>query len=203
MKPIVICGPTASGKTDLALEIARQTGGIIISADSRQVYKHLTVGTAKPQGTYQNGLYTVQGVPYLLVDFLDVTAVAQSAPGIMAINVAILTGYRLQGGPGAAFAACGAALPSFIIILGVALFFRQFAENAVVVRLFKGIRPAVVALIMVPVFTLAESAGVTIKTVWVSLAVALAVWLLGVSPVYVVLVAILCGLLFTKKEQPR
>lgn len=73
MKPIVICGPTASGKTDLALEIARQTGGIIISADSRQVYKHLTVGTAKPQGTYQNGLYTVEGVPYLLVDFLEVT----------------------------------------------------------------------------------------------------------------------------------
>ncbi len=74
MKPIVICGPTASGKTDLALEIARQTGGIIISADSRQVYKHLTAGTAKPQGTYQNGLYTVESVPYLLVDFLDVTA---------------------------------------------------------------------------------------------------------------------------------
>ena len=74
MKPLVICGPTASGKTELALEIARQTGGIIISADSRQVYKHLTIGTAKPQGTYQNGLYTVGGVPYLLVDFVDVTA---------------------------------------------------------------------------------------------------------------------------------
>lgn len=73
MKPIVICGPTASGKTDLALALARQTGGIIISADSRQVYKHLTIGTAKPQGTYQNGLYTVDGVPYLLVDFVDVT----------------------------------------------------------------------------------------------------------------------------------
>ncbi len=73
MKPIVIGGPTASGKTDLALEIARQTGGLIISADSRQVYKTLTIGTAKPQGTYQNGLYTVSGVPYLLVDFLDVT----------------------------------------------------------------------------------------------------------------------------------
>ena len=73
MKPIVICGPTASGKTDLALELARKTGGLIISADSRQVYKHLTIGTAKPQGSYQNGLYTVDGVPYLLVDFLDVT----------------------------------------------------------------------------------------------------------------------------------
>lgn len=73
MKPIVLCGPTASGKTELALTLARQTGGMIISADSRQVYKHLTIGTAKPQGTYQNGLYTVQGVPYLLVDFVDVT----------------------------------------------------------------------------------------------------------------------------------
>ncbi len=73
MEPIVICGPTASGKTDLALEIARQTGGVIISADSRQVYKRLTVGTAKPQGTYQNGLYSVDGVPYLLVDFIEVT----------------------------------------------------------------------------------------------------------------------------------
>lgn len=73
MKPIVICGPTASGKTDLALEIARQTSGVIVSADSRQVYKQLTIGTAKPQGTYQNGLYTVEGVPYLLVDFVDVT----------------------------------------------------------------------------------------------------------------------------------
>ena len=73
MKPFVLCGPTASGKTELALELARQTGGLVISADSRQVYKHLTVGTAKPRGSYQNGFYTVEGVPYLLVDFVDVT----------------------------------------------------------------------------------------------------------------------------------
>ncbi len=72
-KPIVICGPTASGKTELALSLARAVGGLIISADSRQVYKQLTIGTAKPQGTYQNGLYTVGGVPYLLVDFVEVT----------------------------------------------------------------------------------------------------------------------------------
>ena len=73
MKPIVLCGPTASGKTELALELARQTGGVIISADSRQVYARLTAGTAKPQGTYQNGVYTVDGIPYYLVDFLEVT----------------------------------------------------------------------------------------------------------------------------------
>lgn len=74
MKPIVLCGPTASGKTELALELARQSNGIILSADSRQVYKCLTIGTAKPQGSYQNGTYTVDGIPYYLVDFLDVTA---------------------------------------------------------------------------------------------------------------------------------
>ena len=73
MKPIVICGPTASGKTELALELAKRTDGIIISADSRQVYTHLTAGTAKPQGVWQNGAYWVEGVPYHLVDFLNVT----------------------------------------------------------------------------------------------------------------------------------
>ncbi|MBO7191629.1 MAG: tRNA (adenosine(37)-N6)-dimethylallyltransferase MiaA [Elusimicrobiaceae bacterium] len=75
MKPIVLCGPTASGKTELALALARQTGGIIISADSRQVYKRLTIGTAKPQGSWQDGAYRVEGVPYYLVDFLDITDV--------------------------------------------------------------------------------------------------------------------------------
>ena len=136
-------------------------------------------------------------------EFLDITAVAQSAPGIMAINVAILTGYRLKRTPGAICAAAGAALPSFIIILLIALFFQKFAENSIVRRLFMGIRPAVVALIMVPVFTLAKSAGVNIKTVWVCVATALAVWLLHVSPVYVVLIAVLCGVLLSKKERAK
>lgn len=136
-------------------------------------------------------------------DFLDITAVAQSAPGIMAINAAILTGYRLKRVPGAISAACGAALPSFVIILLIAIFFRKFAGNPIVVRIFKGIRPAVVALIMVPVFTLAKSAGITFKTVWISVVTALAVWLLGVSPVYVVLLAILGALLVDKKERVK
>lgn len=136
-------------------------------------------------------------------DFLDITAVAQSAPGIMAINVAILTGQRVYGLKGAFAAACGAALPSFIIILLVALFFRRFAENPVVRRIFTGVRPAVVALILVPVFTLAKAAGVTAKTVWICALSALAVWLLKISPVYVVLLAVLCGVLLHKKENAR
>ena len=68
---IVIMGPTASGKTELALKIAKRHDGEIISVDSRQVYKYLAAGTAKPPGTRDTFVYSVEGVPYHLADFLD------------------------------------------------------------------------------------------------------------------------------------
>ncbi|MCL2888052.1 MAG: tRNA (adenosine(37)-N6)-dimethylallyltransferase MiaA [Elusimicrobia bacterium] len=67
---IIIAGPTASGKTDLALELARVAGGEIISVDSRQVYRELSFGTAKPEGTYRGSIYTVKDIPYHMVNFL-------------------------------------------------------------------------------------------------------------------------------------
>ena len=70
--PIVIAGPTASGKTDIALALARLCGGDIISADSRQVYKLLTTGTAAPKGVWQNGEFKTEGINCRLVDFLDI-----------------------------------------------------------------------------------------------------------------------------------
>ncbi|WP_458401704.1 tRNA (adenosine(37)-N6)-dimethylallyltransferase MiaA [Candidatus Avelusimicrobium sp.] len=73
MKHIVIAGPTASGKTELALALARRLQTEIISADSRQVFRALTIGTAKPQGKWQNGKYRVEDVAYHLVDFLEPT----------------------------------------------------------------------------------------------------------------------------------
>jgi tRNA dimethylallyltransferase len=65
-----IVGPTAAGKTTWALQLAREQNGEIISVDSRQVYRELTVGTAKPPGTWTS-VYAVEGIPYHLVDFLD------------------------------------------------------------------------------------------------------------------------------------
>lgn len=129
-------------------------------------------------------------------EFLDATAVAQAAPGILAINIAILSGYKMKGFCGSVCCALGAALPSFIIILLIALFFHNFKENPIVQRVFLGIRPAVVALIAVPVFRLAKTAGITYKTAWLPAVSALLVWLLGVSPVYVVLAAGLGGFLY-------
>ena len=73
MKHIVIAGPTASGKTELALALARRLNTEIISVDSRQIFRALTIGTAKPIGKWQNGKYRVENIPYHLVDFLDPT----------------------------------------------------------------------------------------------------------------------------------
>ncbi len=70
MKQIVLAGPTASGKTELALALARKLDSQIISADSRQVYRQLTTGTAKPEGTWRGGKYIVEGIAYHMVDFL-------------------------------------------------------------------------------------------------------------------------------------
>jgi len=61
-KVIVICGPTASGKTNLSIELAKKINGEIISADSMQIYKYMTIGTAKP--TYEE----MQGIKHYLID---------------------------------------------------------------------------------------------------------------------------------------
>lgn len=136
-------------------------------------------------------------------EFLDILAVAQATPGIMAVNVAILAGFRRARAWGSFWASLGAALPSFIIILLLALFFVSYQTNPLVVRIFKGVRPAVVALIAVPVFRLARAAQIGWKTVWIPIAVALLVWLCHVSPVYVVLGAGLGGYLWSFRRRVK
>ena len=80
-------------------------------------------------------------------EFLDIIAIAQSCPGVFAINMSVFIGYKLRKLPGAISAALGSALPSLIIILLIAMFFSRFQDNPVVESIFRGIRPAVVALI--------------------------------------------------------
>ena len=97
-------------------------------------------------------------------EFLDLIAIAQSCPGVFAINISIFIGYKLKKLRGAIAAALGTALPSFIIILLIAMFFHRFQDNPVVASIFRGIRPAVVALIAVPTFNLARSAKISWAT---------------------------------------
>ena len=122
-------------------------------------------------------------------EFLDLIAISQSCPGVFAINISTFIGYKLKKTRGAITCALGTALPSFLIILLIAMFFHQFQDNPVVASIFRGIRPAVVALIAVPTFNLAKSARLTWVTSWIPIVSALAIWLLGVSRIYIILLA--------------
>lgn len=129
-------------------------------------------------------------------EFIDMLAMAQSAPGVIAINTAIFIGYKMKGIKGSLVTTLGSALPSFLIILAVAMVFTNFRDNLVVERIFKGIRPAVVALIAAPLYKMAKSAGVTWKTIFIPIVAVLLIWLAGISPIWVVISAIAGGILY-------
>src|SRR5574344_2946232 len=122
-------------------------------------------------------------------EFVDMIAIAQSCPGVFAINISVFIGYKLKNIKGAICTAVGTALPSFLIILLIAMFFRQFEDNPVVAAMFRGIRPAVVALIAVPTLTMSKTATVTWSNCWIPIASALAIWALGVSPIIIIILA--------------
>lgn len=126
-------------------------------------------------------------------EMVDLIAIAQSCPGVFAINISTFVGYKLYKTRGALCAAIGTAMPSFFIILFIAMFFHAFSDNHIVQAIFRGIRPAVVALIAVPTFNLAKSAGINLRTLWIPVVSALLIWWCGVSPIIIILIAAVAG----------
>ena len=135
-------------------------------------------------------------------EFLNMIALAQAAPGLIAVNSAIFIGWRVGGWKGVCGAVLGAVLPSFLIILAIAMVFQDWKEVPAVEAAFKGIRPAVVALIAAPLFKMAKSAMKSRESkvesrkweaalpLLVSIAAALLIWLGHVNPVWVILATI-------------
>ena len=135
----------------------------------------------------------------------DIVALSQSAPGVMAVNISIFAGYRLRGVKGSIAATLGSITPSFCIILAIAMIFTSFKDNPWVIRAFKGIRPAVIALIAVPMINMAKKCC---KAWWAwALAVAALVLVafLDVSPIYILLcvIAVSFGFTYYKEKWRR
>ncbi len=120
-------------------------------------------------------------------DFVDIITLAQTAPGLFAVNISILTGYKLRGTKGSVVATIASCLPPFMIILLVAMFFTSFKDNEYVLRAFKGIRPIVVALIGVPMIDMIKAT----KMKWWSWIIVISsmtlVCFLKVSPIYILI----------------
>ena len=135
-------------------------------------------------------------------EFADIIAVAQSCPGALAINMSVFIGYRLRRLPGAVCTCLATALPSFLIILLIALFFHRFQDVPWVAAMFRGIRPAVVALIAVPTFNLAKNAKIGMSNCWIPVVSTIAIWALHVNPVFIIIAAIIGGYLYGKLIKP-
>lgn len=127
-------------------------------------------------------------------DFLDIITLAQTAPGLFAANIAILTGHKLRGTKGSIVATIASCLPPFLIILLIAMFFTGFKDNEYVIKAFKGIRPVVVALIGVPMIDMIKAT----KMRWWSWVIVLAsmtlVCFMKVSPIYIIICVIVISL---------
>ena len=138
-------------------------------------------------------------------DIQDIIVLAQSAPGILAVNMAIYTGHKIRGLKGSIVSAAGAVLPSLVIILLIAMFFTEFKENDIVRRIFQGVRPAAVALILVPAVRMARSGCKSWWTWAIAAASLLGVAFLKVSPIWIILVtlsvAVCISLIRQKKER--
>ena len=125
-------------------------------------------------------------------DFIDIITLAQTAPGLFAVNISILTGHRLRGTKGSVVATIASCLPPFLIILLVAMFFTTFKENEYVIRAFKGIRPVVVALIGVPMITMVKAT----KMKWWS-------WIIMISSIILVGICRATGTLVQVERRRR
>lgn len=129
-------------------------------------------------------------------EFWDMIAIIQSLPGVFAVNTALYVGQKVAGRKGAFASMLGAILPSIVIILLLATVFREFRDNPVVERIFKGIRPCVVALILAPSLRMIKSAKVTWKTAIIPVLAVILIWWCKISPAYVILAAIAGSLIY-------
>ena len=123
-------------------------------------------------------------------DFIDIITLAQTAPGLFAVNISILTGHKLRGTKGSVVATIASSLPPFLIILMVAIFFTSFKDNKYVIRAFKGIRPVVAALIGVPLIDMIKATKMKWWSWTLMISSLILVCVLQFSPIYILICVI-------------
>ncbi len=129
-------------------------------------------------------------------EFLDTLVVAQSTPGLFAIDMASHVGLKLKGVKGGIVGALATALPSIVAILLIAIFFQAFKGNIYVEKIFMGVRPCVVALILTPCFSMAKKAKLNKRNWWIPIVCALLIVAFGVSPIWCILAAGVGGFIY-------
>ena len=133
-------------------------------------------------------------------EFMDTLVVAQSTPGLFAIDMASHIGMKLKGVTGGVVGAIATALPSIVTILLIAIFFQTFKDNLYVEKVFMGVRPCVVALILAPCFNMAKKAKLNKFNFWIPIVAAILIAAFGVSPIWCILAAGIGGFIWGKMK---
>lgn len=129
-------------------------------------------------------------------EFLNILAVSQALPGLFAMNMASHIGHKLRGVWGGVVSGLGVAVPSIVAILLIAIFFQAFKDNIYVEKFFRGVRPAVVALIAAPCFSMAKSAHINLYNLWIPIVACLLIAAFDVSPIWIILAAGIGGFVY-------
>lgn len=132
-------------------------------------------------------------------EFYELIAVSESLPGVFATNIAALVGYKVYGLKGGIIAALGTIIAPFFTIVLIAMFFNKFQENIWVAKAFKALRPAVVALIVAPMFSVAKANNLTLKTAIFPFIALLLMIVFKVSPIWIVIISGMGGFLYSLK----
>lgn len=127
-------------------------------------------------------------------EFVELLALGQSAPGPIAVDAAVFVGYKIAGILGSIAAVLGCVLTAFVVILVFAIYYMGVKDSTIVQRIFLGIRPAVVALIAVPVFRIAKNSNLTKKTIFIPIFTVILIVLLNVNPIFIIIVSAIGGL---------
>lgn len=133
-------------------------------------------------------------------EFIDIIAISQSFPGALAINSCTFIGYKIGGILGGILGLLGVALPSFLIILLIAMAFSKFRDMYIIELIFKGINAAVPLLILVGVNSLAKVLPKTATNIIIVIITIILNAFLDVNPVYIILVAATYGIIVNWKE---
>jgi len=134
-------------------------------------------------------------------EFVDIITLAQAAPGAMVINLSVYLGHTLFGFPGAVLALLGSALPSFLIMGVIALFFARLKERfAVLERVFEAVKPVVAGVIFAAAARMMDGVGATWLNCLLALGAVTAVAALGVSPILCVAAGGALGMLLMRER---
>ena len=134
--------------------------------------------------------------------FEDTIVIAQALPGLFSLNFAVFLGYKIKGWRGSLAALSGMLLPALALAFILAVSFNKVRDLPIINSFLKGARPAIIALMVYPCFKLFKRSNNSLSTIWLPIGALLAIYLLHISPAYIIMVVVACAIVYSLLIKP-